>query len=205
VSPELAAEDRKLYTTVLEEIAGRIEAARQVLLPSNPSLPNIELAALHLRKVLELILLGSLITNRVEIEAITKALQRKRARQARELVKAANPYYWPKGTTAFGPPRAGAIKFDPAPGALREDEWDEAYGHLSELLHARNPFKSPIDLATQRGWLGELRNKIMSLLEHHIVTLVDRDYMLICLMKTDAGYVEVVMLARDSPTTAQIV
>lgn len=178
---------------------------RHVLLPPDPLPPNIELAALHLRKVLELILLGSLITNRVEIEAITKALQRKQARQARELVKAANPSYWPKGTKAFGPPGSGVISVDPAPGALREDEWDAAYGHLSELLHARNPFKSPLDLTTQRGWLGELRNKIMSLLEHHIVTLVDRDYMLICLMKTDAGCVEVVMLARDSPTTARIV
>jgi hypothetical protein len=203
--PELGPEDRQLYVAVLEEIAGRIEAVRGLLLPPDPLPPNVELSALHLRKVLELIVMGSLVTNRTEIQAIAKALQRKKAREARELAKAANPYYWPKGTTAFGPPSSGPIEVQPAPGALREEEWDNAYGRLSELLHARNPFKKQIDLAAERVWLGKLRHKIMSLLEHHIVTLVDRDYMLIGLMRTDEGFVEVVMLARDSPTTARIV
>jgi hypothetical protein len=67
------------------------------------------------------------------------------------------------------------------------------------------PFKQPVDFVTERVWLGQIRDKIMSLLEHHIVTLVDRDYMLIGLMKTDQGTVQVVMLARDGPTTARMV
>ena len=203
--PELGSEDRHLYATILEEVAGRVEAVRGLLAPDAP-IPNVELGALHLRKVLELIVMGSLVTNRTEIESIAKALQRKKAREARELAKAANPHYWPKGTMPFfGTPHTGAIEVKPAPGALSEDEWDSVYGHLGGLLHARNPFKKPIDLAAERVWLEQLRNKIMSLLEHHIVTLVDRDYMLIGLMKTDQGTVQVVMLARDSPNTAHMV
>lgn len=188
------------YATVLEEISGRIEAVRPLLLPLDPTPPNIEVSALHLRKVLELIVMGSLVTNRNEIEAITNALQRKRARNARQLARTANPYYWPKGTQ---PLQAGTVPIA-AQDALREDEWDSVYGHLSELLHARNPYKNQIDLLKERVWLGQLRSKIMSLLEHHIVTLVDRDYMLIGLMRTDAGTVQVVMLERTSPATAHI-
>lgn len=111
VCPELGSEDRHLYAAILEEIARRIEAVRQLLLAPDAPMPNIELGALHLRKVLELIVMGSLVTNRTEIESITSGLQRKKAREARELAKAANPHYWPKGTLPFfGTPNTGSLK-----------------------------------------------------------------------------------------------
>jgi hypothetical protein len=51
VCPELGFEDRHLYAAILEEIAGRIEAVRQLLLAPDAPMPNVELGALHLRKV----------------------------------------------------------------------------------------------------------------------------------------------------------
>jgi len=145
VSPE----DRQLYLGILEQIAARLKAAKELLAPTDITEANVELAALHLRKVMELMVMGSLVTNRTEIEAITKALQRKKTKQARELAQAANEDYWPQGVTASAG-SSGPIHMLTVPGALREDEWESVYGHLSELLHARNPYKSPISIPKER-------------------------------------------------------
>lgn len=194
VSP-VGPEDRQRYADILEEIASRLGAVKDLLAAENAGMANIELGALHLRKIIELVVMGSLVTNRTEIEALAKALRRKKVREAQELAKAANPDYWPKGTRPFAG-ASGPVEIQAVDGALREDEWSTVYGHLSELLHARNPYKKPVNEPKERTWLCETRDKIIKLLEHHLVTLANRDHMLVGRLLFDAKEVEVVTLER---------
>lgn len=194
VSP-VGPEDKQRYADILEEVASRLEAVKDLLAAGDAGLANIELSALHLRKIIELVVMGSLVTNRTEIEALAKALQRKKVREAQELAKAANPDYWPKGTRPFAG-TSGPVEIQAVEGAWREDEWSTVYGHLSELLHARNPYKKPIDMPKERTWQCETRDKVIKLLEHHLVTLVNRDHMLVGRLLFDAKEVEVVTLER---------
>jgi hypothetical protein len=188
-------EDRQLYSGVLNEIAARLRMAKELLEAENASLANIELAALHLRKVVELIVMGSLVTNRTEIEGIAKALRSKKVKEARTLAERANPEYWPKGASGAAS-EDGTVKVEPVEGAMTEDEWDSVYGHLSELLHARNPYKPPIDVERELAWLTVTLNKILKLLEHHIVVLVDREHLMMGRLLFDQGQVEVITLVR---------
>jgi hypothetical protein len=48
----------------------------------------------------------------------------------------------------------------------------------------------------ERTWLCETRDKVIKLLEHHLVTLVNRDHMLVGRLLFDAKEVEVVTLER---------
>lgn len=193
VSPE----ERQRYSVILNEIASRLRKAEDLLEAENAGFANIELAALHLRKVVELIVMGSLVANRTEIEGIAKALRSKNVKQARILAERANPEYWPKGATA-STSDDGTAHIEPVQGAMTEHEWDSVYGHLSELLHARNPYKPPVDVDRERAWLAEALDKIVKLLEHHIVVLVDREHLLMGRLLFDQGQVEVSTLVRPA-------
>ncbi len=104
--------DRERYSKVLEEMAHRLRGTRKHL-ESPPTIATVEYAALQLRKVLELIMMASLVTNRVAIEGISQAFARADADRARKLSRNANPHYWP---------RAVEIKNDGSLGPIPDDQ-----------------------------------------------------------------------------------
>lgn len=201
-------EDRLRYVQVLREIRARTNFAGSMLQAANQSRAigeplglagglNLEMAALHLRKVLELIVFGSLVTNRQHVQKVAAALEKKDVEAARKLAKRANPQYWPEALLnkeeterrhRTGPRPGDPMPLEPRPdGFLREDEWGRALGETSEVLHARNPYAPAVDLERKLEKLRDLRGSIIGLLNHHKVTLVERDYILVCLMQTDGG------------------
>jgi hypothetical protein len=169
-------QDEQLYLRVLREIYVRVEAFRAA--SGSTDLHGIEFGALQLRMALELIVMGSLVTNKAQIEAITSALANKKLDQARKLAKRANPDYWPKPTTPHRQPN-GIIDLRPVEGALTEGKWERRYGELSELLHARNPYKKPIDIDKARERLHRIADELIALTNHYSVHLADRDGMMI--------------------------
>lgn len=123
-------QDEQLYLGVLQQIYGRVEEFRAA--SGSTNLHGIEYCALQLRIALELIVMGSLVTNKAQIQTITSALANKKVDQARNFAKRANPDYWPKPTTPHRQPN-GIIQLRPVKGALTEGKWGRRYGELSEL------------------------------------------------------------------------
>jgi hypothetical protein len=198
--------DLELYANLLREIKARMAVAEQLLATTPRSQPNGDLIALELRVVLELLVLGSLITNRNELTAVRSALHKKDASAARKLAKRSNPGYWPKPSkqVADGPNK---WKLEPiTEGHLTEAEWGPAYGYLSAVLHATNPLKQtpylgrPLEPLYDRA--SEIVRRLVLLLNHHTVELVDREYILIAMMQTqETGDVGVTLFQRQAETT----
>jgi hypothetical protein len=179
-------QDEQLYLQVLQEIYVRVEAFRAV--SASTDLHGIEVGALQLRIALELVVMGSLVTNKAQIETITSALANKKLDQARKLAKRANPDYWPKPTAPHRQPN-GTIDLRPVEGALTEGKWERRYGELSELLHARNPYKKSIDLDKARERLHRIADELIALTNHYSVHLADRDGMMIAQITSEGPLV----------------
>lgn len=91
--------DVDLYADVLQQINVRLDEAGQLLAgcPIDWSAElTLERTALHLRKVIELIALSTLIANRAELEKVSDNLKKQDADGARKLIRRVNPDYWPE-------------------------------------------------------------------------------------------------------------
>lgn len=180
-------EDIQLYSQVLREIKLRVDAATEALARVPTSRFNADLAALELRIVLELVLLGSLVTNRSEIERVASALHKHDYARAKKLLERVNPDYWPRPAKQV-PEGHDRFKHEPTPeGYLTAAAWGRAHGFLSEQLHARNPYKhapfsEPVNIAYE-GAAG-IRDQLVNLLNFHEVHLANRDCMLFAMMRT---------------------
>lgn len=184
-----AEADRALYLKVLVEIRWRVDRGIRLLTANTCDATALESAAVHLRKVLELIVFGSLINNREEIEGVAKAFARKDVSDARKLVRKVNANYWPVGLNQRvedgGDERV-------RPDQLQESEWGTAYGFASEILHTPNPYTVRESVGPkQQNELLQWFRKVVALLNHHEVRLANEDYLLRCLMLTQGGEVQV--------------
>lgn len=195
------AEDQQRYLEVLEDVVSRLLAVKAYA-KNEPAQPTVEYCALQMRMVLEQIVMGSLVTNRTHVEAISKAFrEKKKAGDIRKLVKNVNPDYWPKAMVVHDLGE-GAFEMTPVEGVLTEDRWGPEWGALSEPLHARNPFMPPLDLPTAHREAQRVADEITKLLAHHVITLAGTDYMLIG--QIDENEVSLIAAARDAQMQAQI-
>lgn len=194
-------EDINLYTRLLQEVKARMDAAGNVLDATPRSRPRADSIAVELRIVLELLLLGALITNRTEVVRVTGALHRHDPKSAKKLVEQKNPEYWPKPTKqiAMGP---GEFRWeDITDGFLTASDWGPAYGFLSGQLHAANPYvktpflAEPLDPIYDR--MAEIHRKIVTLTNHHVIQPVNREYVLAGLMQGSSGEVQVTLFQRQ--------
>ena len=186
VSPK----DQERYCAVLRQIQERLEAAKEWL-DKGATPRNVEYAAFHLRMVLELIVMGSLVTNRARAKAIAAALAKKDAGDARKVVKTANPNYWPRPARNT----QGTLELTSVEGALTEPAWGREWGKLSKIVHARNPLAPPVDVETAHRDQCRLLVAVKKLLSAHAVTLVDRSHLLYA--EVDETGSRVVKLTRE--------
>ncbi len=170
----VSAEDRARYSEILKEMSARLRGAREHL-AGPPTVASVEYAALQLRKVVELIVMGSLVTNRAAAEEITQALANKSVDAAQKLARNANSEYWPKACRAR---EDKTLEGRPDDEVLTEDEWGRAYGKLSELLHARNPFAPPVDVAEAHALLSGVLGLLTNLLSMHVMLLAGANHLL---------------------------
>lgn len=204
----ISDDDIARYTNLLREMKARLDQAHQVLLGASPRTRfGADLAAVELRIVLELLMLGGLITNRVEVAGASSAFHKCDHDGAKKIVERVNPGYWPKPTIQIedGP---GRFKLeDVTQGFLTRDGWGPAYGFLSDELHATNPFaamplsSAPLEPVFAR--MSDIHQQLVTLLNHHWIQPVDRDYALIGLMQgRETADVQVTLFQRQDDTTA---
>jgi hypothetical protein len=171
--------DDQLYRQVLDEIKKRMDYVFAHL-PLAKIRPDFESCALQLRTAIELVVMGSLVTNREALESIDIALSSKKsADDAAKAAKAANPDYWPKATAPQARAHGEPIELRPVEGALTESGWQREWGKLSAYLHAHNPFKEHLSLDDARMLIARVSEEVRLLTQHHSIHLADRYGMLV--------------------------
>lgn len=191
-----------LYCNNMREIKRRTTAIIDIFNnKASTSFPatNIEFCCLQLRKIIELVILGSLITNENKYEEVYNGLKSDwKAKQISENLRTINLNYFPK------PIRKEKIdglerdyllnkgfeaknitdKFDNnVENAITETEIIDAYYKLSSYLHARNPFAKATNYNIE-NYLVEILNKITNLLNCHQLFLYDADYFFYIVMQS---------------------
>jgi len=164
-------DDVDAYRGVINDIGTRLRLVRD-LLRRPIDIAHQEWVAVELRIVLELIIMGSLVTNREAISKVSSVLKIKGVAEAQKIVEQVNPEYWP--TPMAGSQRPdGTLVGEPFVAAefLRKSEWGREYGFLSELVHAWSPYDPPRDEAADVARLQSLCERVEVLLRQHLITL----------------------------------
>jgi hypothetical protein len=176
---DLDVEIRSTYTRVLQQIRLRLASSDAQIdnVPSGDSFEDVmscEKSALQLRKVLELIVLSSLVSNRESLEAVSAAFRHhdRNANNARKLVRIVNPNYWPVPAVPIPLSRGISLSKPIESGYLTEDAWGHAFGMTSELVHATSPYRKLSKPAEIKKSLADLASTIRTLLNEHYVVLV---------------------------------
>jgi len=150
---------------------------------------EVEFLCLQFRKILELIALSSLIANKNEYsKQHEKFAKHYNARLILQDLERINSNFYPRPFKQIVSEINGQKIIDLQPvteGYLTKDEFLRIYELCGGMMHAENPYgqKRDIDMFNKEfpSWL----NKIVILLNHHNITLVDNETMIIGLMKSE--------------------
>ena len=156
-----------------------------------------EWVAVELRIVLELIVLGSLVTNREAVSKVSSVLKIKRVTEAQKIVERVNPGYWPTPMAGSRQPD-GTLVGEPFVAAefLRKADWGREHGFLSELVHASSPYDPPRDVAADVARLQHLFDRVEVLLRQHLITLAGYTDAYLGQLDLEKGEVVVATLKR---------
>ena len=145
-----------------------------------------ESISLQIRKILELIALASLVANRTVYQKHRRNFHRDwNGKRILETLEIANPEFYPKPTKQVLDQTTGKVVSleDITSGFLAKRDYIRLYDRCGGILHADNPFSPKRDiqsfLDSVPGWMG----KIMRLLNHHVIQLVDDDQQIWVLMQ----------------------
>ncbi len=177
----LTQDDLNHYGDFLAEIKARVEHAVR-LLDGVTLRFDLEAAALQLRMAIELVALSTLVVNRQNLTKVVTELGRHKWKEAMRHVERVNPNYWPEPFVA----RVGSgdvRELNPLTGPyLTKEDAGRAWGQLSDLLHATNPFGIDRVDDTVVSRLRVTVSNLTSLLGHHTVDLGGREYLIYAMM-----------------------
>lgn len=178
----------KKYQECMEEAKRRIEVVDKVIsheITTNILITDVELMCIQIRKILELIALSSVAANQAEYQKVRSNLATLwNAKDILKNIEAINPKYYPEpillqawngdpNKTRTQPVRA---KY------LTRDELLDIYARCGGLLHAQNPFSRRKDFQQATKVVPNWLKKIKTLLDKHIVNLVDSDIMFMVIL-----------------------
>ena len=170
--------DLNKYCQVMEGVKRRTKVVRHFLGQPNHALYQaaaIESACLQVRKILELVALGSLVANQDIWNGSLRELRN--AWNANDILKrlrTVNPDFYPQPVVEV--PLTGPAKSDIkdlTEGFLTEGMFCDLYGKLGEVLHAKNPLGPPTDYDYWLEAIPQQMNLIIKLLNSHKIKLLD--------------------------------
>jgi hypothetical protein len=173
------SEDVRAYLLVMEQIRRRLDASNRFVRTDGPASldhPSIESAYLQLRKILELVAFGSLVANK---QAFAKVYSKfAKMWHASELLKdlqRINPNFYPRPMVHEAPKSHDSPRHlvDRPMDYLTKEDFVELYGRVGELMHARNPYNTPLDYKAYHTAVDTWGRKIRDLLAVHIIQLID--------------------------------
>ncbi|WP_100658798.1 hypothetical protein [Alteromonas flava] len=171
----------KKYAACMEEVKKRTEVVR-AFLNGKCSTPykqtTAESICLQIRKILELIALASLVANKNAYSEIrSKFAKDWNAKNIISDIERFNPNFYPHPTSQIINPRTGKVEKveDIKSGWLTKNEFIHIYERTGGLLHAENPFGAKKDFDNFIRIVPTWMDKIIKLLNHHHMQLVDDD------------------------------
>lgn len=183
-------EDIQKYIWCMTEIKLRIEVAENILNESNSTgqLPtDIECVALQFRKTLELIALASMCANKeVYSEKRENFYKDWNGKRILDDLEKVNPDFYPQPTKQILDEKTGRVfkTEEIKEEYLTKDLYVELYNKCSELLHSNNPYSDSPDLDKLKAEFPKWKDKIVNLLNHHQIQLVNSDKQLWVIMKS---------------------
>ena len=175
----------------MEEIKRRTLVVSRLLnreLTTGYKMTDTEMIYLQLRKVLELIALGSLIANVDEYSRQQKKFaQHWHAARILDDLHVVNPNFYPVPGVQVKDETTGKIKAVDTPKKpfLTKADFVTLYEMCGGILHAENPYGQPRDIAKYEKEMDAWLDKTVTLLNHHQIQLLDSDLMLWVIMHAE--------------------
>ena len=145
---------------------------------------NIEFMTLQIRKIIEHIAMANLIVNKDLYSRYNeKFASNWNARCIFRGIEKINPRFYPEPvkTNNNTIPKQW-IKVD---NYLTKDEAVDVYDKCGALMHVSNPYRAQIDINYYDSHIHIWYNKILNLLNQHIIQLVDEEKLLCIVMRGD--------------------
>lgn len=149
---------------------------------------NIECVYLQLRKILELIALGSLVANRVEFSKIYSEFSKYwNAQYLLRDIERINPEFYPQPIIEKPGTKPGVKSDweDKTSGFLTKEDFLKLYEKCGEIMHAGNPYGTEIDYAYYEKSIQDWLTKITGLLSSHLIKLVNDSNLYLIHMRED--------------------
>lgn len=191
----------RLYEGCLFEIQRRIDVIKDHLTQKRSEgylIVEVEILCLQFRKILEKIVLMSLVANK-EVYAAQheKFAKHYHAKYIMRDLERINPDFYPTPITRV---KIDEMLFDLVSveeGYLTKEELVDIYERCGAMMHTENPFATPKSLQTIKAYQNDFRewlDKICILLKEHKITLADKNIMVIgVLERNDNGRPQVLV------------
>ena len=183
----LDSRTRKKYCQLFQECRYRIFALEGFISGESKTLypqTTIEIAALQLRKILELIAFSSLVSHKDSYIEMRKDIARDwHAERILKKVSQINPNFYPIPVNGAKSQDWNKLK----QGFLTRNQFSKLYDRCSDLLHAENPFARKRDPFVFNDSVAENIDRIKLLLQEHLVQLANSNEWLKVFVPFDEG------------------
>ena len=165
----------EIYCALMNEVKKRTLAITQMLKGQTTTsfrATNIEFMCLQLRKILELISMGSLVLNKEEFEAIGKKYEDFwNAKLIFQDIERLNPNFYPIAIKEVPSHKEGVVNDlqNKTEGVLTRNDFVKVYDKCGKMMHSYNPFGSHYDYDYYAGKIMEWENLIIGLLNSHLI------------------------------------
>ena len=174
------------YCTLMNEVKKRIHAITDMAKGHTSTLyqsTNIEFMCLQIRKILELISMGSLVLNKEEFEAVGEEYKNFwNAKIILQDIERLNPDFYPIAIQEMPSQIEGVVNNidNKKDGFLTRDDFVKIYDKCGKIMHANNPFGSHYDYGYYAAKIAEWESLIVGLLNTHLIHIkgVDGFYLI---------------------------
>ena len=178
------------YAALMKEVKLRVEVIQSFQsgrsgVPYLP--PTIECIYLQIRKILELVAFGSLIANKqAYVQAYSNFSKTWNAELLLRDLSRINANFYPRAIFEVPSAVPGVVNdFKDRDDALTEVDFIKIYKKCGAILHAANPYGSIVDIDYYKSHASEWVNKIVNLLNSHVIRLLDETRFYLVHMKED--------------------
>ncbi len=187
----MQTETQNIYIALMRQIKYRANVIEQI--DANPGFgiyrqTRMEFICLQLRMILESIALACLVANSEELGKISMALTKEyRPKQILKEIESINPNCYPQPVELMEKPSGTVLGLESRLGSryrgeiaeragndwLMREDIGEIYGRLGDILHAKNPLRGKVDLNYFEVEGPKWYNKIVNLVTHHKVAILN--------------------------------
>jgi hypothetical protein len=199
--------DHASYCKCMEEIKRRQRAIDDMLDGSRTTsfkYTNVEFICLQFRKIFELIILATFASHKHLFEGLTRKLSKEwQIGKVIAIVEKKNSAFYPEPVDRVPSDMPGitdewrSVKS----GFLQLDELVAAHGLIGNLMHANNPYREELLLEEIEIQFPEWREKLIRLLNNHLVKFPDAKYILYVGMQDEGGRVHSNLFAKNAEQT----